>query len=97
MAKQIIWSNLSEIDFDNILEYLFRNWDNKVTEQFMDLTEKTLLQIAESPKQFPLINKKFKIRKCVLTKHNIKYYRESKTQIEILRIYDTGRILTVCF
>ena len=60
MAKQIIWSNLSEIDFDNILEYLFRNWDNKVTEQFMDLTEKTLLQIAESPKQFPLINRSSK-------------------------------------
>ena len=55
MAKQIIWSNLSEIDFENILEYLFRNWDNKVTEQFMDLTEKTLLQIAECPKQFPII------------------------------------------
>jgi plasmid stabilization system protein ParE len=89
MSKQIIWSPLSEGDFARILEYLNENWDEKVANQFIDLTENILEQISINPRQFPLIYKKGKIRKCVLTKHNSMFYRNSKTRIDILRIYDT--------
>lgn len=89
MSKQIIWSLLSEIDFANILDYLNENWDEKVAIHFIDLTENILKQISINPRQFPIIYKKKKIRKCVLTKHNSIFYRDSKTQIDILRIYDT--------
>jgi len=70
MPKPIVWSPSSENDFGNILEYLNENWNNKVANQFIDLTERILIQISINPKQFPLIYKKQKIRKCVLTKHN---------------------------
>jgi plasmid stabilization system protein ParE len=89
MPKPIIWSPLSESDFAKILEYLNKNWDEKVTNQFVDLTENILKQISINPKQFPVIHKKEKIRKCVLTKHNALFYRDNKTQVDILRIYDT--------
>ena len=89
MPKPIIWSPLSESDFAKILEYLNKNWDEKVTNQFVDLTENILKQISINPKQFPVIHKKEKIRKCVLTKHNTLFYRDNKTQVDILRIYDT--------
>jgi len=87
--KTIIWSPLSETDFDQILDYLRINWDIKVVTQFMDITDHLINQISENPKQYPLINKKQRIRKVVLTKHNSLFYRESKTHVEILRIYDT--------
>jgi len=87
--KNIIWSPLSEKDFDQILEYLSINWDIKVVIRFIDITEHLINQISENPKQYPLINKKKRIRKVVLTKHNSLFYRESKNQIDILRIYDT--------
>ena len=45
-------------------------------------------QISINPKQFPLIFKKKKIRKCVMTKHNTLFYRENKDNIDILRIFD---------
>ena len=89
MSKQIIWSPSAESDFANILEYLQENWEERVTNQFIDLTEGILAQISLNPKQFPLIHKKQKIRKCVITKHNTLFYRESNSQVDLLRIYDT--------
>jgi plasmid stabilization system protein ParE len=89
MPKQIVWSPLAEQDFENILEYLAENWDNSVTNQLIDLTEEVVGQISNNPRQYPLIFKKEKIRKCVLTKHNTLFYRDNKSQVDILRIYDT--------
>ncbi|WP_083631304.1 type II toxin-antitoxin system RelE/ParE family toxin [Labilibacter marinus] len=89
MSKQIVWSPSSEHDFAGILNYLSRKWNNKVALQFINKTTFLLNQIAENPKQFPVIYKSLKIRKCVLTKHNSLYYRTNRKHIEILRIYDS--------
>ena len=89
MPKPVIWSPLSEIDIGNILDYVEKNWGNKVVLSFIDLIENQINQISTNPKQFPIIYKRKRVRKCVLTKHNTLYYRESKYYVEILRIYDT--------
>jgi plasmid stabilization system protein ParE len=89
MSKPIIWSPLSEKDFENILDYLDKKWGSRVASNFIELTENLLNQIAINPKQFPIFYKRKKVRKCVLTKHNTLFYRDGKTNIEILRIYDT--------
>jgi plasmid stabilization system protein ParE len=89
MPKQIIWSPLAENDFSNILDYLDKNWEKKVADNFIDLIENTVNQISVNPRQFPIIFSKKKIRKCVITKHNTLYYRDSKLNVDILRIYDT--------
>jgi plasmid stabilization system protein ParE len=88
MPKQVIWSPQSENDFSNILEYLLQNWDKKVVIRFIDIVDELINQITINPKQFPVIQKKLKIRKCVITKHNSLYYRERRGYIDILRIYD---------
>ena len=88
MHKQIIWSPLSEKDLSSILEYLFKNWDNKVVLKFIEIIDNLLINISLNPRQYPVIHKKKKIRKCVITKHNTLYYRERRTQIDILRIFD---------
>jgi plasmid stabilization system protein ParE len=89
MHRQVVWSPLAERDIANILEYLNKNWDEKVTNDFIDLTEELIGQISNNPRQFPVVYKKEKIRKCVLTKHNTLFYRGSKSRVDILRIYDT--------
>jgi plasmid stabilization system protein ParE len=89
MPKQIIWSPLSESDLTSIINYLHNNWEDNVVLRFIEITDKILIQISNHPKQFPLIHKKEKVRKCVLTKHNTIYYRERKDYIDILRIFDT--------
>ena len=89
MPKRIIWSPLAESDLSNILDYLDQNWEKKVTTNFIDLTDNFIYQISINPKQFPYINKSKGIRKCVLTKHNTLFYRDKRSTVEILRIYDT--------
>jgi plasmid stabilization system protein ParE len=88
MPKQVIWSPLAENDFSSILQYLQDNWESKVVSMFIDVADEVINQIIINPKQFPVIKKKEKIRKCVITKHNTLYYRERKDQIDILRIFD---------
>jgi plasmid stabilization system protein ParE len=89
MAKQIIWSPLSETDLEHIFDYLLKNWTQQVAINFLDNIDNLISKIAKNPKLFPFVNKKRKIRKCVVTKHNSIFYRENKTLIEILRIFDT--------
>jgi len=89
MPKQVIWSPLSEKDFEKIIDYLKRDWDNKVVEKFIDITDQLIYQISINPKQYPIINKSKRIRKCVITKHNTLFYRDRKDYIDILRIFDT--------
>lgn len=89
MAKQIIWSPKSEHDFENILEYLSKDWEDAVTSKFIELIDILLNQIAINPRQFPMINKRLNIRKCVISRHNTLYYRSRKNSVELLRIYDS--------
>jgi plasmid stabilization system protein ParE len=89
MLKRITWSPLAESDFSNILIYLDQNWEKKVAANFIDLTDSIIYQISRNPKQFPFIHKRKGIRKCVLTKHNTLFYRDKRSTVEILRIYDT--------
>jgi plasmid stabilization system protein ParE len=89
MPRQVIWSPLAENDFAAILQYLQDNWESAVVSKFIDLTEEIIEQVAINPKQFPVIQKSKRIKKCVITKHNTLYYRERKYYIDILRIYDT--------
>ncbi len=89
MHKPIIWSPLSEKDFALILDYLDKNWGQEVSINFINLTENSIELISINPRQFPFFHRRKKIRKCVLTKHNTLFYRDGKTNIEILRIYDT--------
>jgi len=89
MPKPIIWSPLSQKDFESISEYLHDNWDDKVVNLFIEITDKLVLHISINPRQFPIIHKKKKIRKCVITKHNTLFYLDRKDFVDILRIYDT--------
>ena len=89
MTKPIIWSPLAERDLETVLDYLMKNWNKEVAISFIDIIEHLIDQIEHHPKQFPLVNKKRHIRKCVATKHNTIFYRENKGAIEILRVFDT--------
>lgn len=89
MIKNIVWSPSAETDLENILDYLSKHWENAVIIEFLAKMEILIHQINRNERLFPQINKSKNIRKCVLTKHNTLIYRESKTTLEILRIFDT--------
>ena len=89
MPKPVIWSPLSETELDNTLNYLLEKWDEKVVTGFLDSIEILIKQISNNPTQFPVANKKKKIRKCVVSMHNTIFYQENKNYVVILRFFDT--------
>ncbi|MFN8698407.1 MAG: type II toxin-antitoxin system RelE/ParE family toxin [Flavobacteriales bacterium] len=89
MPKAIIWSRFANQDLEQILDYLRAHWDDHVADNFMEVTFEMVEYIGSNPKLFPVIFRKLKVRKCVLTKHNTLFYRETAEAIEILRIFDT--------
>ncbi len=89
MAKNLVWSIKAENDLEKIADYLDSHWPEKVTAKFLSSLSNLLNQIATNPKQFPLINKTKRYRKCVINRQNSLYYLETKSDILILRIFDT--------
>ncbi|HRZ96562.1 MAG TPA: type II toxin-antitoxin system RelE/ParE family toxin [Paludibacter sp.] len=89
MLKEIIWSPLSVSDMENTIEYLSNIWNEQIINEFLDDVDLNLQQIALYPRLYPVINKKLKVRKCVVTKHNTIFYQEKKNTIQLLRIFDT--------
>jgi plasmid stabilization system protein ParE len=46
MPKLIIWSPLSEKDFENILDYLYNRWGENIANNFIDITNDLVEQIS---------------------------------------------------
>ena len=89
MRKPIKWSSLAEEDFAKLLEYLENRWNNAVCLKFISKLDFCIDLIYKNPNQFPFLNVELQIIKCVVTKQNTLYYRETDARIEILRLYDT--------
>lgn len=89
MDKEIIWSPAAEKDFEKILDYLQNKWSDRVISKFINKVDDNIGLIIDDPKIFPVINEDLQIRKSVITKHNILFYREVNQKIEIVRIFDT--------
>jgi len=89
MTNQIIWSPASEKDFQAILEYLNTRWNRNVILKFINKLDDNIRLISENPKLFPIVHNDLKIRKCVISKQNILFYREVHKNIEIVRLFDS--------
>lgn len=89
MNKPVIITAAANIELDAVVFYLITNWGKKVTDNFLSLYNAKVSIIANSPHRYPIIDHKKKIRKAVLTKHNIILYRETDKFIEIISVFDT--------
>lgn len=65
------------------------NWGTTVTSNFIARFENLCELLSENPAIFPFINRSKQVQKCVLTKHNILYFKEYANSIKILTIFDT--------
>jgi plasmid stabilization system protein ParE len=89
MPRLIIWSSNALQDAEVLIVYLRENWSENIAIKYTERINSLVLAISIFPKLYPIINKKLKIRKCVISKHNSIYYLEKNDKIEILNIFDT--------
>lgn len=89
MSYNVEWTVEAEEDLRFLLEYLSQNWNNRIALEYLDILEKNIQRIKNSPKLHVLINKELKIRKCVISEQNSLYYNFEANKITLLRIFDT--------
>ncbi len=89
MAKPVVLTLNAREDLENISTWLAENWPIKVLEHFLDLYETKILLISQYPSRYPVIHAPSKLRKAVLTRHNVILYREKESFVEVVSIFDT--------
>jgi plasmid stabilization system protein ParE len=89
MIKPVILTPIAKADLETVSDWLFEKWDLLVLDNFIDLYQAKINVIAEHPSRYPIIHQASKLRKAVLTKHNIILYRDMEDRIEIISIFDT--------
>jgi plasmid stabilization system protein ParE len=89
MTKKVIVSPRATKDLEKITEYLVENWDLKVVDDFLKRYKECLDLIVKNPELYAVTRRDKKIRSCVLTKHNMIYFKEFPDRITILTVFDT--------
>jgi plasmid stabilization system protein ParE len=88
MALQIIWTENALEDFNNIVDYLLKNWPLTVAENFIYTVQKRITNLSSNPST-GIVSRKFAgVRSIVLTKHNKLYYLFTEEKLTILNIFD---------
>lgn len=86
--KPVIISPQAKEDVRNILSYLSQNRNQKVVDEFLQKLEVFYYIVSVNPRIFGYYNKRRNIRKYALTKQNIIYYRNRRTSVEIITVFD---------
>jgi plasmid stabilization system protein ParE len=88
MALEIDWSSRADKKFDKILEYLVKEWGNKVTTSFVKKVYDFLDILSEFPEIGTLENKEKGIRGFVIIKQVSIFYIIRNNRIIILNFFD---------
>lgn len=84
---KIFWSDTAIQDLKNIIDYLTLHWTNKEVRQFARKLDKRIEVITINPMLFPFTAKK-NIRRSVLTKQIVIYYKTSAHAVTIITLFD---------
>ena len=93
MAYKIIWSPEAVKSFDEIVNYIAKNFTEKEVASFINSVNRRLLVMAQFPKVSHTMTRTSRRRKAVIHKLTILFYiiRERKKEVELLSFFDTRR------
>ena len=86
--KKVIWSRTAIESLNRLVNFIDNKWEKKVADNLLDEIDNTILQIAQNPEMFQLFSKKKNIRRCVIKKRTLMFYRNSHSEIHILQFAD---------
>ncbi|HTD39510.1 MAG TPA: type II toxin-antitoxin system RelE/ParE family toxin [Mucilaginibacter sp.] len=88
MVKTIVWNRRASDSFNSIIEYLQKEWGDRVTKNFVVRTYQIIEFLSENPEMGALENYEKQIRGFVITKHNTLFYRIDGKRIILLNFFD---------
>jgi type IV secretory pathway TrbL component len=86
----VIWSAKAKITFFSVLEYLHQNWTKKEIIQFNQRTQIAINAIKKNPHIFSCSTKNKAVRKAIVDKNNVFFYKIDTYQhkIYLLTFFD---------
>lgn len=90
MAYKVTWSPKAVKTFNNVINYLEKNWTEKEIRNFVRLTDKVAHIISKSPYLFRS-SEKNNVFEVLVTKHNLLLYQvnEESKKVQLLAFFDT--------
>jgi plasmid stabilization system protein ParE len=85
---KMMWSDRAITDLKNIIDYLTKNWTRREIQNFSRRLDKRLDLISVNPNLFPRTTKRKNVRKSVLTKHTVIYYKTESNVVTIVTLFD---------
>ena len=85
---KLMWSDRALADLKNTIDYLTETWTSKEIRNFAQRLEKRLNLISDNPTLFPQTTRRKNVRKSVLTKHTVIYYKAKSNVVTIVALFD---------
>jgi len=85
---KLMWSDRALTDLKNIIAYLTENWTQREIRNFARRLDKRLDLISVYPNLFPRTTKRKNLRRSVLTKHTVIYYKTVHNVVTIVTLFD---------
>jgi plasmid stabilization system protein ParE len=89
MSFTIIFSKKAKTNIEKIADYLDKEWSENVKLRFLTDVSNAVKQLAIMPFMFPSSDKMEGLRRCVVNRHTVLYYRINKELIEVINVKGT--------
>ncbi len=87
--KKIIWSPKAVGSLEQLIAFIEQKWTKKVVDNLLDEIEKTVELISQNPKIHPFFSPEKQLRKCVIRRKTLLFYRERSNKVEIVLLIDS--------
>ncbi len=87
--KKIIWSPKAVNSLEQLIDFIEHKWTKKVVDNLLNEIEEAIELIAQNSKIHPLYSHKKQMRKCVIKRKTLLFYREKSNKIEIVLLIDS--------
>ncbi len=88
MTYQVTWTQKARETYNQNLDYLLQNWEEKVYFDFVSRVEAVIDHIRQSPKMYVLIDLKRSVYRSVVTKHISLFYQLNGSSITLLLFWN---------
>ena len=86
--RKVEWSLEAQINLNNIITYLEKEWTEKEIRYFSERLDKQLSTILLTPDIYKKSSRKTGLRECQITNHNTIFYTYDDEKLYIVTVFD---------
>ncbi|TAL61358.1 MAG: type II toxin-antitoxin system RelE/ParE family toxin [Bacteroidetes bacterium] len=84
----VVWSPKALANLQFLVEFLDKKWNPTVSDNLLEELDKAVERISANPQIYSLYSRKRNIRKCLVKKRTLLFYRIHRSEIQIVLVVD---------